>query len=97
MSRATVATERARAVAFLRQWAENMRRAETEAARDENGKASLFSDVGLAEAQGLDLEGAAVVLDAAADALAEGKHAEQLLGESNTPPSGGPPVKPGEA
>lgn len=66
--------ERTAAIGFLRQWAENMRKAESEAERDENGKASLFSDVGLAEAQLLDLEAAALVLEAAADALERGAH-----------------------
>lgn len=63
-----------KAVRFIKGWAENMRHGAVGAERNEHGKASLFSAVGLAEHQGIDLEGSADLLDEVAAALERGDH-----------------------
>jgi hypothetical protein len=53
----------AKAVRFIKGWAKNMRDGAADAERNEHGKVSLFSAVGQAEYQGIDLEGSADLLE----------------------------------
>lgn len=62
------------AVRYIRAWAQNFRDALARAPRDDNGKASLFSDVGQAEAAGLDLEDSATLLEEVATSLEQDRH-----------------------
>ena len=62
------------AVRFVRAWATNIREAVAKAPRDEDGKASAFTDVGLAEANDVMLEDNADLLEEVADQLELDRH-----------------------
>ena len=62
------------AVGFVRAWATNIREAIAKAPRDEDGKASAFTDVGLAEANDMMLEDNADLLEEVADQLELDRH-----------------------
>lgn len=66
--------ELAKIVSYLETYAANIRRELAAATRDADGRASLFTNVGLAEHAGIDLEAAAAELAAAAAGVARGVH-----------------------
>lgn len=68
-----VARERAAVVTYLRAWAANMRQGAQQAERVD-GRASLFTPVGLAEHAGIDLEASADLLDEVAEQVEQGSH-----------------------
>lgn len=61
-------------VRYLETYAANIRRELAAATRDADGRASLFTNVGLAEHAGIDLEFAAAELAAVAAGVARGVH-----------------------
>jgi len=62
------------AVRYVRTWARNIRKALAAAPRDHRGKASAFDPVGLAEANGMNLEDNAILLEEVADQLELDRH-----------------------
>lgn len=71
--------ERSTIAGYLEAWAATLRRhqVEAEGTRDENGKAPLFSYVGFAEAQEVDVDTAIATLEAAAEQVRAGAHWRQ--------------------
>lgn len=72
----TVESGDAAAASYVLRWAENMRNELAKTPRDDRGKASAFSNVGRAEAAGMNLEDAALLLEEVGAALKRGAHHE---------------------